>query len=81
MVPPPAATGADKVLLWGVLGVVLAVCFPRLGIVFGLQSASVARKTGRRPTLGYTAVGIGVLLTIINLIAIAAGAYSGITPR
>jgi hypothetical protein len=77
---PPAA-GADKVLLWGVLGVVLAVCFPPLGIVFGVQSALEARKAGRSPSLGRTAIGLGLLLTIINLIAIAAGAYSGITVR
>lgn len=79
--PPAAAPGSDKVLLWGVLGVVFAVCCAPLGIVFGVQSALEARKAGRRPALGYTAVGLGVLLTIANLIAIASGAYSGLTVR
>jgi hypothetical protein len=78
---PTPATGPDRVLLWGIPGLALAVCCAPLGVVFGVQSALEARKTGRSPVLGYTAAGLGVLLTIINLIAIAAGAYSGITVR
>ena len=79
--PPTAAPGSDKVLLWGVLGVVLAVCCAPVGIIFGGQSVPEARKAGKRPALGSTAVGLGALLTIVNLIAIASGAYSGITVR
>jgi hypothetical protein len=74
--PPAAAPGNDKVTLWGVLGIVLALCCPLLGIVFGALSLSQAKKFGKPPTLGYVAIGLGVLNIVVNIILGATGAYS-----
>src|SRR5690348_6442419 len=48
---PPAAPGNDKVTLWGVLGIVFAICCWPLGIVFGVLGLLEARKVGKPPTL------------------------------
>jgi hypothetical protein len=79
--PPAAAPGNDKVTLWGVLGIVFAFCCSPLGIVFGILSLLDARKVGKPPTLGYIAIGIGVLVIISNIIALSTGAYSGFSQR
>jgi hypothetical protein len=73
--------GREKVTLWGVLGIIFAVGFAPLGFVFGLRSTLDARRCGRPAALGWVAIGLAVLLTAANLIAITAGAYSGITVR
>jgi hypothetical protein len=77
--PPAAAPGNDKVTLWGVLGIVFAVCCPLLGIIFGALSLSQAKKFGKPPTLGYIAIGLGALNIIVNIILGATGAYSSFT--
>ncbi len=73
---PPAAPGNDKVTLWGVLGIVFAICCWPLGIVFGVLGLLEARKVGKPPTLAYIAFGIIVLRVIIDIVALASGAYS-----
>ena len=47
--------------LWGVLGIVFAICCWPLGIVFGVLGLLEARKVGKPPTLAYVAFGIIVL--------------------
>jgi hypothetical protein len=73
---PPAAPGNDKVTLWGVLGIVFALCCTPLGIVFGVLSLLEARKVGKQPTLAYIAFGVAVLGIVINIIAASTGAYN-----
>jgi hypothetical protein len=73
---PPAAPGNDKVTLWGVLGIVFAICCWPLGIVFGVLGLLEARKVGKPPTLAYIAFGIIVLAFIINIILAATGTLS-----
>jgi hypothetical protein len=75
---PPAAPGNDKVTLWGVLGIVFAICCWPLGIVFGVLGLLEARKVGKQPTLAYIAFGIIVLAFIVNIILAATGALSDI---
>ncbi len=62
---PPGGTpraGGDKVTLWGVLGIVTALCCCGvLGIVFGWLSVREAKQVGKSPVLGYIAIAIGVL--------------------
>jgi len=72
--PPPAAAAKDNTTLWGVLGIVLALCCPFLGpvlgVVFGVLSMNEAKKHGKQPTLAYVAfglVGLSVLWTIFSL--------------
>ena len=55
---PPAAPGNDKVTLWGVLGIVFAICCWPLGIVFAVLGLLEARKVGKPPTLAYVAFGL-----------------------
>jgi hypothetical protein len=76
---PPAAAGNDKVTLWGVLGIVFAFCCLPLGIVFSVLSLVEAKKVGKQPTLAYVGFGIAALALVINIIAVASGAYSGFT--
>jgi hypothetical protein len=74
--PPAAAPGNDKVTLWGVLGIVFAICCWPLGVVFGILGFLEARKVGKQPTLAYIAFGIIVLAFVVNIILFATGALS-----
>jgi hypothetical protein len=74
-VPQPAAN--DKTTLWGVLGIVFALCCPILGAVFGVLSLLEARKFGKPPTLAIVAFVITGLNIIISSILFASGSYPG----
>jgi hypothetical protein len=74
---PPAAAGNDKVTLWGVLGIVFALCCPLLGIVFAVLCLNEAKKFGKPNTLAIVAFVIAGLNIILNIILGATGAYSG----
>jgi predicted membrane channel-forming protein YqfA (hemolysin III family) len=77
---PPAATPSnDKTTLWGVLGIVFALCCWPLGIVFGILSLLEARKSNKQPTLAYVAFGVIVLALVVNIILAATGALSNLT--
>jgi hypothetical protein len=69
--PPPP--GNDKVTLWGVLGIVFAICCWPLGIVFAVLGLLEARKVGKQPTLAYVAFGIIALSFILNIILAVTG--------
>ena len=73
---PPAAPGNDKVTLWGVLGIVFAICCWPLGILFGVLGLIEARKVGKPPTLAYVAFGIIVVRVVLDIILGVTGAYS-----
>ena len=76
--PPPQ--GNDKVTLWGVLGIVFAICCWPLGLVFAVLCLLEARKVGKPPTLAYVAFGIVALSFILNIILAATGALSNLVP-
>ena len=76
---PPAAPGNDKVTLWGVLGIVFAICCWPLGIVFAVLGLMEAKKVGKKPTLAYVAFGLIVLSLIVNIVLAATGALSDLT--
>jgi hypothetical protein len=78
--PPPAATPAnDKTTLWGVLGIVFAICCPILGIVFSVLALMEAKKSGKPPTLAYIGFALAALVIVVNIILAATGAldFSG----
>ncbi|HEX8629045.1 MAG TPA: DUF4190 domain-containing protein [Catenuloplanes sp.] len=76
--PPPAAAPAnDKTTLWGVLGIVFALCCPPLGILFGVLSLMEARKVNKQPILAYVAFGLAALNILANGITLASGGYGG----
>jgi hypothetical protein len=72
-VPPPppnpvAPGGNDKTVMWGVIGIVTAICCCGiLGIIFGYLSTKEAQRSGKSPVLGYIAIGVGVLGLIWNI--------------
>ena len=74
--PPAAAPGNDKVTLWGVLGIVFALCCWPLGLVFAILSLRDARRYGRPPTLAYVAFGLIILRFLLDVIFTVTGAYS-----
>ncbi len=74
--PPPAgaAPASDKVTLWGVLGIIGAVCCPILGIVFGVLGLQESKRVGKPPTLAYVALGVSAANILLNIVLAAAGA-------
>jgi fumarate reductase subunit D len=74
--PAAQPAASDKVTLWGVLGIVFAICCPILGIVFSILSLLEAKKVGKPQTLayvGFVIAGLNILLNII--LAISGNAY------
>lgn len=76
---PPAAASNDKVTLWGVLGIVFALCCPLLGIVFSVLSLLDAKKVGKQPTLAYIGFGLAALNILGNIVVAATGGYASFT--
>jgi hypothetical protein len=75
--PPPAATPAnDKTTLWGVLGIVFAICCPILGIVFAILSLNEAKKSAKPPTLAYVGFALSAVVIVVNIILTATGAVN-----
>lgn len=79
--PPPAAAN-DRSTLFGVLGIVFALCCPFagpiLGVVFGVLSMMEAKKVGKQPTLAYVTFGIVALGIIGQTVFFAAGGYGNL---
>jgi hypothetical protein len=55
MVPQPAPAAKDNTQLFGILGIVLALCCWPLGVVFGVLSHLQANKNGKPATLAIIA--------------------------
>ncbi|HZM84002.1 MAG TPA: hypothetical protein VFC19_50430, partial [Candidatus Limnocylindrales bacterium] len=76
--PPPPATpppphlaqpaGNDNTTLFGVIGIITAICCGIIGIIFGILSIMQARKWSKSPALGWIAVVIGVLNIIGGIV-------------
>ena len=77
--PPPAAAANDKTTLWGVLGIVFAICCPLLGVVFSVLSLLDAKKVGKQPTLAYIGFALAALNVISSGILMANGNYPGLS--
>jgi hypothetical protein len=76
---PPAQPANDKTTLWGVLGIVFALCCAPLGIVFAILSLLEAKKAGKQPTLAYVAFGVVALGIVINVVLVSTGNYPSFT--
>jgi hypothetical protein len=63
----------DKTTLWGVLGIVFAICCPILGIIFAVLSMMEAKKVGKPPTLAYVGFALAALVIVVNIILTATG--------
>lgn len=79
--PPvgPAVPARNNTLLFGILGIVLAVlCCPLLGVLFGWMSMNEAKKTGSDQTWGKVAFWLGIALAALGLIASIIGCVTGL---
>lgn len=72
----PAAAGNDRTTLFGVLGIIFALCCPIVGIVFAILSMNAARSHGNAQTLGIVGLVIAGANILINIVGSAAGWYS-----
>jgi hypothetical protein len=75
MPPAAAPAGNDKTTLWGVLGIVFALCCWPLGLVFAYLALREAKKAGKQPTLAYVAFGIVALRFVLDIVLFATGNY------
>jgi hypothetical protein len=71
--PPPAGSPNDRTTLFGILGIVGALCCAPLGVLFGLLSLMEARRNRTKPTLAYVAFGIAALSVLLNIIWVSTG--------
>jgi hypothetical protein len=71
--PIPTEPARDRSTLWGILGIIGAVCCAPIGIAFGLLSLMEARKNHTSQTIGYVALGLTAVAIVVNIILLAAG--------
>jgi hypothetical protein len=74
--PRPGGPATDRTTVFGVVGIVGAICCLPIGILFGVLSIRAARRSGTSPTLGYIAIGLSGLALIVHLILWAVGDYT-----
>lgn len=60
----PAPGGNDKTTLFGVLGIILALCCWPAGLVFAILSLNQAKKNNSSPVLAY----VGFVIVALSLI-------------
>lgn len=73
----PVAASNDKTTLWGVLGIVFALCCPIVGIIFAVLSMMEAKKSGKPPTLAYVGFVIAGLNIVVGIILSVSGNFPG----
>jgi len=60
--------GKDNTQLFGIIGIITAICCGPIGLIFGILSIMQARKWGKSPVLGVIAVVIAVLNIIGGIV-------------
>jgi len=70
--PQPAGVRDPVAKLVGVLGLVFAFVFPPAGIVLGAIGRRMARRAGDRSGFATAALVLGIVFTLLSLLAIAA---------
>ncbi|NUO56951.1 MAG: DUF4190 domain-containing protein [Hamadaea sp.] len=69
VVPQPAApAGKDNTTLFGVLGIVFALCCAPIGVIFGVLSHLQANKNGKPATLAIVAYVVAALNIIAGIV-------------
>jgi hypothetical protein len=69
VVPQPAPAGPkDNTTLFGVLGIVLALCCAPVGLVFAILSHLQANKNGKPATLAIVAYVVVALSIVLNIV-------------
>jgi hypothetical protein len=72
----PAAAGTDKTTLFGVLGIILALCCWPAGLIFAILSLNQAKKFGNQPTLAYIGFGLAALSLVVGIAGASLGWFS-----
>ena len=60
--------GKDNTQLFGIIGIITAICCGLIGLIFGILSIMQARKWGNSPVLGWIAIVIAVLNIIGGIV-------------
>jgi hypothetical protein len=63
---------SDNTTLFGVLGIVLAICFWPAGLVFSTLAMNSAARVGKPRTLGIVGLAITAVAIIISIIRVVA---------
>jgi hypothetical protein len=66
--PQPATPANDRTTLYGVIGIIGAICCFPIGVIFGVLGLMEARKVGKQPILAYIAFGLAALNLIGSII-------------
>jgi len=56
--------GRDNTTLFGVIGIITAICCGIIGLIFGILSIMQARRVGKAPVLGW----IAIVISVVNII-------------
>jgi hypothetical protein len=72
----PAAAGSDKTTLFGVLGIILALCCWPAGLVFAILSLNQSKKFGNQPTLAYVGFAVVALSLLFNVVGLSQGWFT-----
>lgn len=68
VVPQPAPAGKDNTQLFGILGIVFALCCWPLGVLFGVLSHLQANKNGKPATLAIVAYVVAALNLVGSIV-------------
>lgn len=73
---PAAPGGNDKTTLFGVLGIILAICCWPAGLVFAILSLNESKKHRSSPGLAYAAFAVIGIVVLLNIVGLTQGWFS-----
>lgn len=71
--PEPVSPANDRTTVYGVVGIIGAICCLPVGIILGILAVREAKRTGKPPTLGYIALIVSAISLVWTIIAFASG--------
>lgn len=77
MTTPPPPAGNDKTTLFGVLGIILALCCWPVGVIFAVLSLNESKKHGTSPALAYVGFAVAAVNLIVGAILTLTGGLLG----
>ena len=70
MMPPPPGQvpqASDRTVLFGVLGIVLGICFWPAGLLFSILSMNAAKRAANSRALGIAGLVISIVVGIFSI--------------
>lgn len=77
MTTPPPPAGNDRTTLFGVLGIVFALCCWPVGVIFAVLSLNESKKHNTSPALAYVGFAIAAVNLIVGIILTVTGNVLG----